>query len=125
MRKNFKHPGSAKDQLFKSEIYHVPGKKCESCQGPDCTNLVKRKQRLSEEPQIHYGTIGSADQVMKHAILRDKWSQKENIRCFEMEAAGKFEGPSVLIHTRLVFYLLTFSTRPHGYASIPCNQRYL
>ncbi|KAJ5797787.1 uncharacterized protein N7503_007083 [Penicillium pulvis] len=88
MRKNFKHPGSAKDHLFKSEICHVPGKKCESCQGPDGANLVKRKQRLSEEPQIHYGTIGSADQVMKDALLRDKWSQTEKIKCFEMEAAG-------------------------------------
>ncbi|OQD63020.1 hypothetical protein PENPOL_c010G05213 [Penicillium polonicum] len=88
MEKKFKHPGSAKDQLFKSEASHVEGKKCESCRGPDDTNLVKRKQRSSDEPQIHYGTIGSADQVMKDALLRDKWSQREKIKCFEMEAAG-------------------------------------
>ncbi|KGO64718.1 hypothetical protein PITC_052630 [Penicillium italicum] len=88
MEKKFKHPGLAKDQLFKSEISHVAGKKCESCRGPDDANLVKRKQRSSDEPQIHYGTIGSADQVMKDALLRDKWSQREQIKCFEMEAAG-------------------------------------
>lgn len=90
MEKKFKHPGSAKDQLFKSETPHVEGKKCESCRGPDDTNLVKRKRRSSDEPQIHYGTIGSADQVMKDALLRDKWSQREKIKCFEMEAAGKY-----------------------------------
>ncbi|CAI7621322.1 unnamed protein product [Penicillium glandicola] len=88
MEKEFKHPGSAKDQLFKSEISHVVGKKCKSCRGPNDTNLVKRKQRSSDEPQIHYGTIGSADQVMKDALLRDKWSRREKIKCFEMEAAG-------------------------------------
>ncbi|KAJ5688271.1 hypothetical protein N7536_010890 [Penicillium majusculum] len=88
MEKKFKHPGSAKDQLFKSETPHVEGKKCESCRGPDDTNLVKRKRRSSDEPQIHYGTIGSADQVMKDALLRDKWSRREKIKCFEMEAAG-------------------------------------
>ncbi|KAF4770862.1 hypothetical protein HAV15_013230 [Penicillium sp. str.  len=89
MEKKFKHLGSAKDQLFKSETTHVEGKKCESCRGPDDTNLVKRKRRSSDEPQIHYGTIGSADQVMKDALLRDKWSQREKIKCFEMEAAGQ------------------------------------
>ncbi|KAK4866200.1 hypothetical protein LT330_008541 [Penicillium expansum] len=88
MGKKFKHPGSAKDQLFKPEISHVAGKKCELCRGPDNTNLVRRKQRPSDEPQIHYGTIGSADQVMKDAILRDRWSEREKIKCFEMEAAG-------------------------------------
>lgn len=90
MEKKFKHPGSAKDQLFKSETSHAEGKKCESCRGPDDTNLVKRKRRSSDEPRIHYGTIGSADQVMKDALLRDKWSQREKIKCFEMEAAGKY-----------------------------------
>ncbi|KAJ5490498.1 hypothetical protein N7453_011323 [Penicillium expansum] len=74
--------------LNASEIPHVAGKKCESCCGPDDTNLVRRKQRSSDEPQIHYGTIGSADQVMRNALLRDKWSQREKIKCFEMEAAG-------------------------------------
>ncbi|KAJ5494606.1 hypothetical protein N7463_010693 [Penicillium fimorum] len=88
MEKKFKHPGSAKDRLVKSEISHVAGWKCESCRGHGDTNLVKRNKRSSDEPQIHYGTIGSADQMMKDAILRDRWSQKENIKCFEMEAAG-------------------------------------
>lgn len=95
MEKKFKHPGSAKDQLFKSEIAHVAGKKCESCRGPGDMNLVKRKQRSSDEPQIHYGTIGSADQVMKDALLRDKWSQRDKIKCFEMEAAGKYSTPFI------------------------------
>lgn len=85
----FKHPGVTKDQLFKASSAHLGGKKCEACRGLEDANLVKRKKRPTETPQVHYGTIGSADQVMKDAILRDKWSQRERILCFEMEAAGE------------------------------------
>jgi nucleoside phosphorylase len=91
MAREFQYPGSAKDRLFKSDIVHVDGKKsCKSCCGPLDVNLVKRKDRYDSAPHLHYGTIGSADQVMKDATLRDKWAQKEKILCFEMEAAGKF-----------------------------------
>ncbi|KAI7976405.1 hypothetical protein EIK77_000230 [Talaromyces pinophilus] len=85
----FQYPVSKKDRLFKSTIVHDEGEKsCESCCGPQNCNLVQRKYRPNNSPQLHYGTIGSADQVMKDAILRDKWAQEESIICFEMEAAG-------------------------------------
>ena len=87
----FKSPGSARDLLFRSEIVHVEGKKsCDACCGLD-DNIVKRKVRTDTSPRLHYGTIGSADQVMQDALLRDKWAQNEKIKCFEMEAAGKFD----------------------------------
>ena len=88
----FKFPGSARDRLFKSEIVHVEGKKsCDACCGLLDGNLVKRKVRTDTSPRLHYGTIGSADQVMQDALLRDKWAKNEKIKCFEMEAAGEFE----------------------------------
>lgn len=86
----FHCPGSAKDRLFKSDVIHIDGKSCKACCGPLDINLVKRKDRNSSDPSLHYGTIGSADQVMKDATLRDKWAEKEKIICFEMEAAGEF-----------------------------------
>ena len=90
MALKFQHPGSTKDQLFKSTVVHPDGKKsCKACYGPLNSNLVKRKDRSSSAPHLHYGAIGSADQVIKDAILRDKWAQKEKIKCFEMEAVGK------------------------------------
>jgi nucleoside phosphorylase len=86
---DFQYPVSRKDRLFKSTIVHGEGKKsCKSCCGPQNSNLVKRKDRPDNSPQLHYGTIGSADQVMKDAVLRDKWAWEESIICFEMEAAG-------------------------------------
>ena len=89
--KEFQYPGSAKDRLFKSNVVHIEGKKsCKVCCGPSNINLVKRKDRDNYGPELHYGTIGSADQVMKDATLRDKWAQQEKILCFEIEAAGEF-----------------------------------
>jgi nucleoside phosphorylase len=91
MAKKFEYPGLADDQLFKSNFVHLNDqKRCKDCCGSLDVNLVKRKKRDSTDIVLHYGTIGSADQVMKDATLRDEWAQKEKIKCFEMEAAGKF-----------------------------------
>lgn len=87
--KEFERPGPSRDVLFKADVTHIDGKRtCRACRGISDTNIVTRNQRNEDEPYIHYGTIGSADQVMKDAILRDKWAKEEGIICFEMEAAG-------------------------------------
>lgn len=88
---SFRHPVTAKDRLFRPGTVHQEGKKsCKLCCGTDDINLVRRPDRATAAPRIHYGAIGSADQVMKDAVLRDQWAEKENIICFEMEAAGKY-----------------------------------
>lgn len=90
MAEEFKYPGLEKDRLFKPDVVHREGKKsCKACCGLNNANLVRRLDRSGTAPKIHYGTIGSADQVMKDAALRDQWARKENIICFEMEAAGE------------------------------------
>jgi nucleoside phosphorylase len=91
MAKKFEHQGTEKDRLFKRDVIHLTDKRsCKACCGPNNINLVRRTKREDDAPKIHYGTIGSADQVMKDANLRDKWAKDEDIICFEMEAAGKF-----------------------------------
>ncbi len=88
----FNLPAKAKDRLFKSNIDHMDKKKsCKACCGPEDINLVKRTHRKDTNPRVHYGVIGSADNVMKNAVLRDKWAREKGIICFEMEAAGKFK----------------------------------
>ncbi|KAL2811723.1 nucleoside phosphorylase domain-containing protein [Aspergillus granulosus] len=93
----FKCPGAAKDRLFKSEVVHVEGKRPARVCGRDNINLVLRKERTSPSSEIHYGTIGSADQVMKNALLRDKWGRSEGILCFEMESAGLMDSFPCLV----------------------------
>ncbi|KUL81610.1 hypothetical protein ZTR_10658 [Talaromyces verruculosus] len=94
----FQHPGSKKDRLFKPDFFHQEGQKsCKACCGPNNANIVKRTDRTDTAPKIHYGTIGSADQVMEDAILRDQWAMKDNILCFEMEAAGLMDAFPCLV----------------------------
>jgi nucleoside phosphorylase len=91
LAKNFVYQGTEKDRLFKKDVTHLTDKKsCKACCGPNNINLVRRTTREDDSPKLHYGTIGSADQVMKDANLRDKWAKDKGIICFEMEAAGKF-----------------------------------
>lgn len=94
IQENFSYPGLKKDRLFKADIRHVEGKRsCKACCGPLDSNLVVRSERDGNAPKIHYGTIGSADQVMEDAVLRDKLAQEKDIICFEMEAAGNLHPP--------------------------------
>lgn len=115
---NFQYPVSKEDRLFKSTIVHDEGKSCKSCCGHQNCNLVQRKDRPYKSPHLHYGTIGSADQVMKDAILRDKWAREESIICFEMEAAGYYHTPPVNYKSNNLFLL-----RTHGLISLSCHPR--
>lgn len=90
LAEEFKYPGSKRDRAFKSAVTHIEGRRsCRACSGLCEENVIQRKLRASTSPMVYYGTIGSADQVMKDSILRDKWAKDEGILCFEMEAAGK------------------------------------
>jgi nucleoside phosphorylase len=80
----FTYPQSAQDKLFKAGYTHVPGITCVDC---DCSELVIRPTRASD-PVVHYGTIGSGNQVMKNGIRRDEEAARHGLLCFETEAAG-------------------------------------
>ncbi|KAJ4863715.1 ankyrin repeats (3 copies) domain-containing protein [Trichoderma breve] len=59
-----------------------------SCEACDRGALLVRKPRADSDPAIHYGLIGSANQVMRHGMTREKLRKEKGILCFEMEAAG-------------------------------------
>ncbi len=88
MHESFLYPGQNQDVLFHASYPHKspPSSVCEGvC---DVKKVVDRKQRPSALPEIHYGLIASANQVMKDAKTRDRLSEKFGILCFDMEAAG-------------------------------------
>ncbi|KAF4341379.1 Pfs domain protein [Fusarium beomiforme] len=85
-KKRFIRPDPASDQLFEATYEHVDGNNgCDSC---DISKLVSRQKRDDDEPRIHYGTIASGNQVMRHGVTRDRLAAELDILCFEMEAAG-------------------------------------
>lgn len=81
----YSFPTTASDQLFLASYQHRSGVSCDEC---DPQQTVPRSPRLSNEPVVHFGTIGSANVVVKDAAIRDELKQDMNILCVEMEAAG-------------------------------------
>ncbi|KAK2012397.1 hypothetical protein LZ32DRAFT_691930 [Colletotrichum eremochloae] len=80
----YTYRGTEQDRLYAATYDHV-GETCEHC---DPTELVYRNARPDNNPRIHYGTVASANQVMKHGLTRDRLAKNYDILCFEMEAAG-------------------------------------
>ncbi|RKK92531.1 hypothetical protein BFJ68_g10744 [Fusarium oxysporum] len=77
---------SEPDRLFLASYHHSdPVLPCDEC---DSSKLETRNMRLSTDPVIHYGGIGSANTVMKDSTIRDQIARELDVLCFEMEAAG-------------------------------------
>ncbi|KAF5704914.1 ankyrin protein 3 [Fusarium mundagurra] len=77
---------SEPDRLFVASYHHDSSfSSCDEC---DSSKLETRKMRLSTDPVIYYGGIGSANTLMKDLTKRDEIARELDVLCFEMEAAG-------------------------------------
>ena len=91
IREKYQHPGAGNDRLYKPTYTHVDDTvRCEAGCEHAVPPVISRPPRSPDPDElvVHYGTIASADQLMKDAIIRDQISQQYNVLCFEMEAAG-------------------------------------
>jgi nucleoside phosphorylase len=81
------HQGFENDQLFEAAYDHVNGSDCCNCES---NRQIKRHERTSMEPEVHYGIIASGNTLVKDVIIRDLLLRLtgEKCICFEMEAAG-------------------------------------
>jgi nucleoside phosphorylase len=83
---NYIYQGAENDILFKADYDHIgDNASCDQC---DKAMLVSRPTRDDTRPEIHYGTIASGNQVMRHGKTRERLRRESDILCFEMEAAG-------------------------------------
>jgi nucleoside phosphorylase len=94
MEEEYICPGIENDQLFEATYNHEGGKTCRLC---DWSKVVERVPRKNSAPRIHYGTIGSANEVIKDSETRDKLRTDLGILCVEMEAAGLMDEFSCLV----------------------------
>jgi nucleoside phosphorylase len=94
MEEEYVSPGPEHDQLFEATYDHKGGKTCRSC---DPSRVVERDLRKNSAPRIHYGTIGSANEVIKDSVTRDRLRKDLGILCVEMEAAGLMDEFSCLV----------------------------
>lgn len=115
-RQNFDHP-RVDDYLFETSYNHAGAAECKSC---DKAYLVSRQARDEDdlEPVVHYGTIGSANQVMRDGATRDRLRQDYNILCVEMEAAGLMDNFPCLVIRGICDYADTHKSKVwQGYAA--------
>ncbi|KAJ3454195.1 hypothetical protein MRS44_018089 [Fusarium solani] len=89
LQEDYQRPPPDTDRLFQADFIHDPRGCAEFCV-VNPSNLVQRRERTEHEdnPAIHYGTIASANQLMKDALIRNKLVSGKGVLCFEMEAAG-------------------------------------
>jgi len=80
------HPGPANNLLFKSTYSHK--NEYTTCAKCNVKYLEFHPQRVSIQPEIHYGPIASANRVIRNGIYRKRVRQDTKALCLEMEAAG-------------------------------------
>ena len=123
LRKKYKRPDPSSDRLYQSTVTHPPNDdaNCAAVCGDDPSNLELRSERLEDEdnPAIHYGLIASANQLMKNALLRDKFAKEKDVLCFEMEAAGLMNDFPCLVIRGVCDYSDTHKNKEwQGYAAM-------
>ena len=112
-----RYPGVAEDVLHELECEHfVEALVCEDC-GP--LKQVRRSSRPNTAPIVHYGSIASGNQVIKHARTRDRLARQHDIICFEMEAAGLMDHLPCLVIRGISDYCDTYKHKQfQGYAAL-------
>jgi nucleoside phosphorylase len=68
MAGQYVYQGADNDLLFESTYPRHQDRTCKDC---DRTKLIDRDARPNTDPQIHYGTIGSGNLVIKDTTKRD------------------------------------------------------
>lgn len=111
---NYPKLESLRDVLFQADYQHIDNpttgdanaeeiKEGDHCSHCDQTKIVHRKPR---DMRVHYGLIASSDQVIKHALTRDKINTRlgGKVLCFETEAAWLVDDSPCLVIREICNY---------------------
>ena len=123
LRKKYQRPDLSSDRLYLTGVTSPMNDEanCTVVCSNDPSNLIPRHERAKDEdnPVIHYGLIASANQLMKDALIRDKFAKEMDILCFEMEAAGLMNQFPCLVIRGICDYSDTHKNKEwQGYAAM-------
>ncbi|KAM0466481.1 hypothetical protein ACHAP7_012209 [Fusarium lateritium] len=95
-KSKFTYQGAANDRLYQADYDHIDPEslRCDKC---DETKTVCRENRDDNDPVFHYGIVASGNQVIKDGKTRERLSREYGALCFEMEAAGLYDFPCLVI----------------------------
>lgn len=88
LKKTYGRP--KEDRLYVASFIHTSDQPCRSSCGESVPPLVPRSIRDPEDDEsvVHFGTIASANKLMKDANVRNSLNAEYGVLCFEMEAAA-------------------------------------
>ena len=108
LENGYGYPGPENDILVAVACEHVSeAQECHMCE----PWIVIRKPRLDNNPRIHYGPIGSGNQVVKNREVRDRLAETLGNLCFEMEAAGVMDCFPALVIRGICDYCDSYKTK--------------
>lgn len=86
----YKYPGQILDKLFETNYRHKNEEDGSNAACQNCLSafLVRRPERKSTDPKVHYGIIGSGGSVVSDVDMRERLREQFGILCVETEAAG-------------------------------------
>ncbi|KAK3402309.1 pfs domain-containing protein [Sordaria brevicollis] len=92
-RQLYEDPGAENDHLFDDDYVHEYRNltcevRCDTARSLRRVDRGPEAERETDEPEIHYGTIGSANAVVRSSARRNELRATHKIICVEMEAAG-------------------------------------
>jgi nucleoside phosphorylase/tetratricopeptide (TPR) repeat protein len=117
MKHHCSRPVQEQDHLYDAAYQHHQNE--DTCIRCDKEQLVYRKIRNLDEPQVHYGLIASGNQVIKDGLTRDRLAKEHGILCFEMEAAGLMNQLPCLVIRGICDYCDSHKNKQwQGYAAI-------
>ncbi|KAL9078304.1 MAG: hypothetical protein Q9157_002767 [Trypethelium eluteriae] len=100
----FADQGSDNDWLFRDDFPHPPDSRDKSCDDVCDRGQSQSRQDRGEEamrgldaPRIHYGNIGSSNQLQISATKRNQCQKEHGVICFEMEGAGVIQTHPCLV----------------------------
>jgi nucleoside phosphorylase len=93
-KKQYVYQGEEYDQLSEATYDHESGTTCRNC---DRTKVVERPSRHDIDPEIHYGTTGSGNAVIKDWATRERLRKDLGARFVEMEPGGLMDEFSCLV----------------------------
>jgi nucleoside phosphorylase len=100
LEEDYSRPARESDRLFASEFVHTSKTTCEESCATRLEKIITRRTRKVNNggPYIHYSIIASGNQLIKDAMMRDRYAEEKDVLCFEMEAAGIMNDfPSLII----------------------------
>lgn len=115
-------PDPSSDRLYVSSFTHrVQDQSCADICDSEPAQVVDRTKwsERTDQPEVFFGLVGSADELMQNASDRDAISREYDVLCFETEAAGVVDSFPCLVIRGICSYSDTHQNKQwQGYAAL-------